>query len=199
MMTIEVNNPTFQYSIEDVAQNCAEILKQTGPGGFDEGKKVNMRNATRILRVLCFHRLTDWYGSIPYFDANKGIDGIFSPKYDKQKDIYTDLLKELDEATAALSTSNPDEGFAAADFIYNGDADKWKRFGYSLMLRLAMRISDVDASTAGTYVTKAIAGGVFSSNDDNVWVAMADGPRNGQTRMGSHGHLIREMEDRTLF
>lgn len=112
-----------------MAQNCAEVLRQTGPGGLEEGRKVNIRNATRILRVLCFHRLTDWYGSIPYFEANKGLDRVLDPKYDKQKDIYADLLKELDEATASLSKSNPDEGFSAADFIFKGDVDKWKKFG----------------------------------------------------------------------
>jgi hypothetical protein len=180
----QLSNDVFQLFYRDVAQNCAEIIRQTGPGGFDEGNKVNMRSATRILRVLCFHRLTDWYGSIPYFEANRGIDGIFSPKYDKQKDIYADLLKELDEATAVLSISNPDEGFAAADFIYQGDPDKWKRFGYSLMLRLAMRISNVEADSAAKYVTKAVAGGVFQSNEDNVWVAMAEGPDQWKNQNG---------------
>jgi Starch-binding associating with outer membrane len=175
----ELSNATFQIYYWDVAQNCAEILKQTGPGGFDAGNKVNMRNAARILRVLCFHRLTDWYGSIPYFEANKGFDGILYPKYDKQKDIYADLLKELDEATKAMAErdpSDPDEGFKAADIIYNGDAVKWKKFGYSLMLRLAMRISNVNDVMADTYVTKAVAGGVFLNNEDNVWVPMANGP-----------------------
>jgi hypothetical protein len=180
----QLSNMLFQIFYGDVAQNCAEILSQTGPGGFDEGNKVNMRNATRILRVLCFHRLTDWYGNIPYFEANKGIDGVFSPKYDKQKDIYADLLKELDEATALLGSTDQDEGFAAADFIYKGDTEKWKRFGYSLMLRLAMRISDVDPVSAAVYVTKAVDGGVFQSNDDNVWVAMADGPEEWKNQNG---------------
>jgi hypothetical protein len=93
-----------------------------------------------------------------------------------------------------LSTSNPDEGFAAADIIYYGDADKWKRFGYSLMLRLAMRISYVDVSTASTYVRKAVAGGVFLSNEDNVWVPMAYGPvqdinQNGISRVFDPGDI----------
>ena len=35
--------------------------------------------------------------------------------------------------------------------------------------QVAMRVSDVDAAMANTYVTKAVAGGVMSSNDDNVW------------------------------
>lgn len=172
----ETNAAPFEFTYNDQLKNIAEILKQSGPGGFAEGKYKNTREASRILRAFSFARLTDLYGNIPYSEANKGIEGIFFPKYDTQDVIYADLLKELDEATAALSTSNPDEGFKAADFIYNGDIARWKKWGYSLMLRLAMRISNVDAAKAATYVTKAAAGGVFTSNADNVWVKMADGP-----------------------
>lgn len=161
---VETNAAPFEFTYADQLKNIAEILKQSGPGGFAEGKYVNMRNVARILRAFSFARLTDFYGNVPYSDANKGTAGIFFPKYDTQDAIYADLLKELDEASAALNVSNGDEGFAAADFIYKGDLTKWKRFGYSLMLRLAMRISNVDAAKAATYVTKAVAGGVFASN-----------------------------------
>jgi hypothetical protein len=176
MVNAETNSAPFDFSYNDQLKNLAEILKQSGPGGFGEGKYLNMRQAARILRAFSFARLTDFYGNIPYSEANKGTEGIFFPKYDSQDAVYADLLKELDEASSALSASNADEGFAAADFIYKGDIAKWKKFGYSLMLRLAMRISNVDATKAATYVTKAAAGGVFTSNADNVWVAMADGP-----------------------
>ena len=44
------------------------------------------------------------------------------------------------------------------------------------MLRLAMRISNVDPGTAQQYVQSAIAGGVFESNDDMAWIQMAEGP-----------------------
>lgn len=154
----ETNAAPFEFTYNDQLKNIAEILKQSGPGGFAEGKYVNMRNAARILRAFSFARLTDFYGNVPYTEANKGTEGIFFPKYDTQDAIYADLLKELDEASGALSTSNPDEGFAAADFIYKGNIARWKKFGYSLMLRLAMRISNVDPAKAATYVTKAAAG-----------------------------------------
>ncbi len=172
----EVNAAPFEFWTQGVGKECAEILRQTGEGGFAAGKNVNMRQATRILRALNFHRLTDMYGSVPYSEADKGIEGIFFPHYDKQKAIYTDLFNELDEATAALSASNPDEGFENADVIFNGDITKWKKFGYSLMLRMAMRVSNVDPALAATYVSKAIAGGVMTSNDDNVIVPMSVGP-----------------------
>lgn len=172
----EVNNAPFQWWIPDVGRTTYAVLKQTDVGGFGEGKYLNLRQATRIIRAFNFARLSDMYGSVPYTEANKGIDGIFFPVYDKQKAIYTDILKELDEAATAISSSNPDEGFANADIIYNGDIAKWKKWAYSLMLRFGMRVSNVDATMAATYVTKAIAGGVFTSNDDNVWVPMALGP-----------------------
>lgn len=164
----------FIYS--DQLKNLSEILKQTGPGGYADGQNKNLRQAARILRVLLFQRLTDLYGRIPYMEAEKASEGVFFPKYDKQKAIYTDLLKELEEATAAFGAADPSDGFAAADLYYNGDISKWKKWGYSLMLRLAMRISKVDQTTANTYVAKAIAGGVFQSNADNVYVPMAEGP-----------------------
>ncbi|HUX58913.1 MAG TPA: SusD/RagB family nutrient-binding outer membrane lipoprotein [Bacteroidales bacterium] len=161
----------------DALKRTAEILTQTGEGGFMEGRLVNTREASRIIRVFEFHRLTDWFGSVPYSEANKGLEGVFQPKFDKQKDIYVDMLKELDEACAGFNASDFDyAGFKAADFIFNGDIAKWKKFGYSLMLRLAMRVSNVDAAMANTYVTKAVAGGTMASNDDNVWVGMALGP-----------------------
>ncbi len=178
----ETASAPFEFTYNDQLKNIAEILKQTGPGGYAEGTLNNTRNAARILRAFSFQRITDFYGAIPYFEANRGIEGIFFPAYDNQSAIYQDLLNELDEATAAMS--GPDAAFARADMIYEGDISKWKKWGYSLMLRLAMRISNVDPGTADTYVSKAVAGGVFTSNDDNVWVPMDVGPSEWQDQNG---------------
>lgn len=172
----ETSSAPFEFIYGDQLKNIGEILKQTNPGGFAEGKNANMRQAARILRAFLFHRVTDYYGSVPYTEAMKASEGIFFPKYDKQKTVYTDLLKELDEATTAFGAANATDGFGAADLYYGGDIAKWKRWGFSLMLRLAMRLSTVDLATANTYVQKAVAGGVFQSNDDNVIVPMAVDP-----------------------
>ena len=169
----EASQGVWDWYYNDQLKNLAEVIKQTGPGGFEEGKRPNTREASRILRVVNFHRLTDWFGNIPYSEANKGIELIYKPKYDDQQAIYADMLKELDEACTNISASNPDDGFAASDLIYKGDIAKWKKWGYTLMLRLAMRISNVDAATAATYVTKAAQGGVFTSNLDNAIIPMA--------------------------
>jgi len=170
----ETSAAPWEFIYSDQLKNLGEILKQTGEGGFADGLAPNTRQASRILRAFLFHRLTDLYGSIPYTEALQAGNGIFFPNYDKQKTIYMDLLKELDEATSAFGTSDAD--FASADIYYNGDISKWKKWGYSLMLRLAMRISNVDQATASTYVAKAVAGGVMQTNADNTVVPMAVGP-----------------------
>ncbi|MEO5581626.1 MAG: SusD/RagB family nutrient-binding outer membrane lipoprotein, partial [Saprospiraceae bacterium] len=171
----DVNIAPFAIYLDQL-KNLTEILKQTGAGGYDEGHKKNMRNAARILRAWSFARLVDFYGNVPYQEASQGTAGFFFPKYDNGKFIYTKLLKELVEASSALSTVNPDEGFANADFVYKGDLIKWKKFGYSILLRLAMRMSDADPDLAAQYISKAVAGGVMTDNADNFVIPMALGP-----------------------
>jgi len=123
----------------------------------------------RIMKVLLFHRMTDMYGDCPYTEAGQGYyDANGYPKYDKQQDIYTDMLNELKEAAANLNGKTSKIG--SADVIYGGDCTKWRKFAYSLMLRLAMRMSKVDETSAKTWVNTAVSGGLFESNDDNAKV-----------------------------
>src|SRR4030042_4702259 len=53
-----------------------------------------LEGAARVMRVWIFMYLTDIWGDIPYSEALQGfdIDGTLTPKYDKQSDIYADLL-----------------------------------------------------------------------------------------------------------
>ena len=167
----------WSFGYEDILKNINEILVQTSEGGFNEGTRQNTAAAARIIRVWQYQRLTDFYGNIPYTEANKGLEGNFFPAYDNQEDIYPALLEELASAISAISTGNPDDGFSGADMIFQGDVTKWKKFGNSVMLRMAMRLSNVAPALADQYVTLAMtAPGVMESNDDNVWIPMATGP-----------------------
>lgn len=115
------------------------------------------------------------YGDIPYTEAAKAYsDKIFLPKYDSQELIYKDMLKELEEAATALDASKT--GFGKADLIYDGDINKWKKFAYSLMLRLGMRLTKVDQNLSKEWVTKAINGGVILNSADNAMMRYTDGP-----------------------
>ena len=197
---VESYNAPWEWLYSDQLKNLAEVIRQTSPDGFDSHKN-NLRQAARILRVFNFQRLTDFYGNIPYTQALDGLAGNMLPEYDTQETIYNGMLEELEQATAALTPntgSEVDAAFGSADLIYNGDTDKWKRMGYSLMLRLAMRISNVAPAKANEYVQKAVAGGVFQSNDDNAWVGMALGPSQWANKNGLSRHYREQNQATTL-
>ncbi len=141
----------------------------------EEGAADEMKAITRIMRVFVFSRLTDLYGDVPYSEAGKAVlEGILTPKYDAQSEIYADMLNELSEAAAALGTGT--SGFGDADIIYQGDQAKWQRLAYSLMLRLGLRLIKVDPAGAQSWATQAISGGVMESNADIFFVPHTVGP-----------------------
>ncbi len=130
---------------------------------------INQNAIAKIWKIYALHRVTDAYGDVPYKEAVLGaIEGIYKPRYDKQSDIYTWMLEDLEAALTQLDPSQA--SFGAADVIFGGNVAKWKSFGYSLMLRLGMRLTKVDADMAETWVKKAIAGGVITSNDNQAYL-----------------------------
>ena len=134
---------------------------------------VNILSIARILKVLQMSLITDLYGDVPYSEAGLGfLSTNFSPKYDAQKDIYADMLKELKEAGIALNATAANPG--PADFAYGGDVAKWKKFANSLMLRLAMRMQKVDAASAQTWAKTALDGGVMTSNAETFAITYAN-------------------------
>lgn len=120
-----------------------------------------------IWKVYMFHRFTDEWGPVPYSQAGLGGSSV---AYDSQEAMYTDFFNLLEAANATLSaTSETTVGvFKDYDAIYSGNVEKWRKFGNSLRLRLALRISDKDASKAKTQAEAAVAAGVMQSNDDSA-------------------------------
>ena len=156
------NNPFGEF-FGNAVPYSVEVVRATK----DDPTRQNLYNAARIWKAYVFQYLTDTYGDIPYFEAGLGyFERNLTPVYDTQQDIYMDILKELDEASASL---NPSAEATRGELLYSGNVSRWKKFGYSMLLRAAMRLSKIDPATAEIYVKKAVAGGLMESNDDNAW------------------------------
>jgi hypothetical protein len=123
------------------------------------------------MQALIFQYLTDTFGDVPYSEALKGDseDRVLLPKYDAQKDIYAGLLAALTKAATDMATPGT-VTLGSADPIYGGSAAAWQRFANTLRARLALRLINVDPTTATSELQKAFngPGGVFRSNDDNA-------------------------------
>jgi len=114
--------------------------------------------------------MTDRWGDIPYSEAVKGKEN-FTPKYDAQKDIYYDLLKELKEASAQIDNGNAVKG----DILYNGDMNSWRRLANSMRAIMALRLSKADPAKGKQEFTEAVAAGLLTDNSQNaVYVHLAD-------------------------
>lgn len=131
----------------------------------DPGRS-NLLNMAKIVQANAFMILTDSYGSVPYEEGGKGYSSqLFFPVYQTQQVIYADIISQLTASTAALDPSGKIE---TNDVLYGGNIAKWKKFGYSLLLRAGMRLSKVNATTAASTVAAAFAGGVILTNADNA-------------------------------
>ena len=127
----------------------------------------NLNACGTILRILMLQRVTDAYGDIPFSQEGQAKAGIFLPVFDTQKSIYASMLSQLDAAIPALDVT---KAGPTTDLFYGGDVAKWKRLGASLMLKVAMRLTKVDLTTAKTYAEKAYTYGTMTSIADNAKV-----------------------------
>lgn len=111
-------------------------------------------------------RMLQTYGDLPYFGSGSG-EAI---PYNSQQEIYYDLFDRLTNAVNAIDSGDTTQYAydAEQDLLFTGDLEKWKRFGNSLRLRLAMRLSNVDPGKAQTEANAAIAAGVMTSNEDTA-------------------------------
>jgi hypothetical protein len=152
----------WQNYYRNVLKYTADVIAKTK----DDATRSNLYNMARIIEANAYIVLTDTYGSVPFEEGGKGnTEQIFFPVYQTQQSIYTSVIQQLKDATGALNAGGKIE---TADVLYSGNIDKWKKFGYSLLLRAGMRLSKADAAAAQSAVVAAFTGGVILANADNA-------------------------------
>ena len=177
----------WQAYYRNVIRNTRDVIAATK----NVPERSNLMNMARIFQAFSFMVLTDTYGDIPYTEGGLGyINQVFLPKYETQQAIYADIIKELTEASAALSATSRIE---TADILYGGNIDKWKKFGYSLLLRAGMRLVKADATKAQATVQTAFNGGVILSNADNAVM------RHDANYLGPLGNMLNGTEGANFY
>jgi hypothetical protein len=169
----DVTQALWQGYYRNTVRNTKDVIRTVQ----NDPSRSNLLQMARIIKAYAFMVLTDTYGDVPYFEAGENLEPqIFLPKYDAQQAIYTDIIKELTEASAALDAAKTIE---TADVLYAGNVAQWKRLGYSLLLRAGMRLTKVDAAQAQQIAQRAFQGGVIEANADNFVVRHDANYQNG--------------------
>jgi len=133
--------------------------------GYPEGSAESA--IASIWWVYTFHKVTDYWGPIPYFKAGTVDPEVPGVPYDPQDQIYDDFFKRLDAAVTVLKGKTSEVPYGDFDLIYGGDVNKWIKFGNTMRLRLAMRISKVDPARAKTEAEAAVASGTLATSPDD--------------------------------
>ncbi len=153
-----------------VLQDLQVILNRCQTPAFaskygDVGTQIGVAT---LLKTYVMWTLTDRWGDLPYSEALGGANNPL-PKYDEQKDIYAKLLSEI---SYSLTQLNPTGAAIKGDAIYGGNVTKWRKFGNSLRMLIALRMSKRHPAAGGLAATefqKSLDNGYgyISTNADN--------------------------------
>ena len=127
----------------------------------------NLYAAALTLKAYAAHQTSDLWGDMPYSEAFRLEEDIIYPKYDKQKDVYAQILSELKTASEMFTEDGGDIG--VGDWIFSGDINQWIKFSNSIQLRVAIRMSIVDEAGASAVIAELAGKPMLAENSDNAY------------------------------
>ncbi|WDF79080.1 SusD/RagB family nutrient-binding outer membrane lipoprotein [Mucilaginibacter sp. KACC 22773] len=145
---------------------CLNNLVTLNQKATADGKS-NYAGIAKILTAYCLGTGTDLWGDMPYSQAFKG-SAEFTPVYDAQKDIYTQIQSLLDAGIADIAKNGTVKP-GGDDFFYAGDMSKWTKLAYTLKARYYMHLTKAPGYTASTQAQLALTAlekGMQSNDDD---------------------------------
>lgn len=183
----------YIVSEQDINNEWNTIYGTTLVSGFILNKKFATSHPYyngigQILTAINLGYATDMWGDVPYDEAFKADDGIKQPKYNTQQEIYARIQTNLDNAITNLSKpANANSSVPGGDdYIFGGDVQKWKKIAYVLKARYALRLTQVDPTSAQKALDYITMSGMASNDDDmntffttkanelNQWFAFED-------------------------
>jgi hypothetical protein len=135
----------------------------------EEAGNQSVQGAALTLKAIALQTLTDTFGDIPSSEANLAIEGNYTPKYDSQQEVYSQIFALLDEAIAKFNTGqgtiNPDQ-----DLIYGGNVSMWIKFATSVKFRALMRVSDTPLFSTEELQSLVNSGNLITSTTENAFI-----------------------------
>lgn len=169
---------------ENLRDNNILLTKSTSNPAF-----VVYQGPAWIYKAYVTMVLTDLYGDVPYSQALQGKNGITTPMYDDQRDIYLGdegIIANLDKGIEAIN--NYRGGIKLqGDIMYNGDLAKWRKLAKSLKFKALMRISAKEDVASKLAAIAAEGDYIKAKSDDAVYFFTQSPPNNFRMSVAKTG------------
>jgi hypothetical protein len=228
-------NPTDWSTAQLWSKHCAILQTNPNPyqyfysywpyGGF--GWYQNLTNLKRMvelskgtpfessfqglalyLKAYYGYSMTLDMGDIPYSEAGKAEEGITHPKYDKQSDVFVEVLADLKAAEADFAAGTNFGG----DIMFGGDVTKWRKLCNAMQLKVLQTISKkITADQKARFAAIVAANNLMTDNSDNFQLVYSDNPNSSHPFWSGESMRIyvgvsklvvdalRNLNDRRLF
>ena len=128
-------------------------------------------------------QIIDMWGDVPFSTAGQlnAQGSIVLASYDNAEETYNFMLTDLKRISDYLATVTPDPFYQnqlnSYDFINKGSITKWRKYANSLILRLAMRISNKNETAAKTAIQAVLNNStqypVIDNNSESILIVPA--------------------------
>ncbi|WP_188505035.1 SusD/RagB family nutrient-binding outer membrane lipoprotein [Parapedobacter pyrenivorans] len=119
----------------------------------------------KLLTAYQLSLVADSWGTAPYTEAFNKVE-TFSPVYDSPEQLYASIGQLIDEAIAALNSTDATMPLdPALDVIHGGDVGAWIKTAYGLKARHLNKISKKSSYDPQAVLT-ALDNAYMSANDD---------------------------------
>ncbi len=178
---------------------------------FAEGNpaKPSFEGLALFLKAYAGYTATLEMGDIPYSEAGMAEEGITRPKYDKQEEVFVQVLADLKAAEAKFAEG---KDFGSCDIMLNGDAAKWRKLCNAMQLKVIQTISKkTTAEQKARFAEIVTADNLMTDNADNFQLVYSDNPNATHPFYNGEGDrlylgvskltvdALRNLNDRRLF
>jgi hypothetical protein len=172
----------------NAANSAIQVANEKIAAGTSKSYTNNLIQVARIWRAYLMSELSDLLGPIPI----NGFQGV-NPEFSDVKTVYYYLLSELKDAAIKLDVAvmNP-SGLDKLDPAYGYNYTKWRKYANSLRMRLAMRLSEVDATKAKAEFENAATGDLLKDAADMFQITEKQGwdSYTGEMTREWNGHFM---------
>lgn len=118
--------------------------------------------------------MTDLYGDIPYTEANN--IAFLQPKFETGADVYKLMIADLQTALAKDLSASVGATPANDDFIFGGNMTNWTKYANTLLLKLHIRLTEVDPALAESGIKALVNSGAQFLDVDAAMTQFEDAP-----------------------